>query len=129
MNARVSPIRCMRTSVAMAGGSLTEDGGSQELAALVEHGLLDHLVRPQQQRLRNGQSESLGRFHVDDKLELRRLLDRKVAGSRASQDFVYVPRRPPPQICKIRTVGHEAARLSKRTKEASRRQSVVFGEL
>jgi len=29
----------------MAGGSLADDGGSQELAAVVEHGLLDHVVR------------------------------------------------------------------------------------
>src|SRR5262249_34418129 len=29
-----------------AGGSLAEDGGSQELAALVEHALFDDLVRP-----------------------------------------------------------------------------------
>ena len=34
----------------MAGGSLAEDGGSQELAALVEHGLLDDLVGAVQRR-------------------------------------------------------------------------------
>ena len=33
----------------LAGGSLAEDGESQESATLVEHGLFDHLVRPPQQ--------------------------------------------------------------------------------
>jgi len=32
----------------MAGGSLAEDRCTQELAALVEHALLDHMVCPQQ---------------------------------------------------------------------------------
>jgi hypothetical protein len=46
--------------VGTAGGSLADDGRSQELAALVEHALLDDLVRPQEQRLRDRQSERLG---------------------------------------------------------------------
>ena len=43
-----NPIRRMDTSVGMAGGSLADDGSTQELAALVEHVLLDDLVRPPQ---------------------------------------------------------------------------------
>ena len=35
------------------------EGCSQELAALVEHGLLDDLVRPLEQRLRDGEAERL----------------------------------------------------------------------
>jgi hypothetical protein len=37
-----------RTSRGLAGGSLADDGGSQEPTALVEHALFDHLVRSQQ---------------------------------------------------------------------------------
>ena len=47
----------------------------EESAALVEHGLFDYVVRPQQPRLRNRQPESLGSLEVDDQLELRGLLD------------------------------------------------------
>src|SRR5262249_38081650 len=41
-------------------------------------GLLDHLIRPQQQRLRDREAESLGRLGVDHQIELCRLLDREV---------------------------------------------------
>ena len=37
------------------GGSLADDGWSLELAAFVGHGLLDHLSRLEQERLRNRQ--------------------------------------------------------------------------
>src|SRR5207245_1174491 len=40
-----------------------------------QHALLDHVVRPQQHRLRNGQAETLRRLEVDHKLELGGLLD------------------------------------------------------
>jgi len=43
-----------------------------------EHALLDHLIRPLHQRLRDSEPERLGGIEVDDQLELRRLLDREV---------------------------------------------------
>src|SRR4029450_2084292 len=43
--------------VRMAGGSLADDGCSQELAALVESALLDALARPPQHRRRNREAE------------------------------------------------------------------------
>ena len=42
---------------------------------LVEPGLLDHLVRAQQQRLRNREPKGVGSLQVDHQLEFRRLLD------------------------------------------------------
>jgi hypothetical protein len=36
--------------------SLADEGCPEEPAALVEHALLDHLIRPQQQRLRDRES-------------------------------------------------------------------------
>jgi hypothetical protein len=56
------------------------DCRAEELAALVEHALLDDLVRPQQERLRDRQAERLGGLEVDDQLELRGLLDGEVGG-------------------------------------------------
>src|SRR5262245_62981590 len=55
-----SPIRRIGHLDGMAGGSLADDGCSQELAALVKHGLLNNLVRSQQQRLGDRQAERLG---------------------------------------------------------------------
>jgi hypothetical protein len=48
------------------------------LAALVEHALLDHLVGPQQQRVRNCEPERLGGLEIDHKLEARRLKHRQI---------------------------------------------------
>ena len=52
---------------------------------------LDHLVRAQQQRLRDSQAERLGRLEVDREFEPRRLLDGKFAWVSALQDLVDVP--------------------------------------
>src|SRR4030095_7418895 len=60
--------------------------------------LLDHLVRPQQHRLRDREPERLGRLGVDDQLEFSRLLHGEVSRLRALQDLVYVGRGAPIQI-------------------------------
>jgi hypothetical protein len=52
--------------------------------------LLDHLVRAQQQCLRDSQAQRLGGPEVDDQLECGRLLDRKVCGLGALEDFVDI---------------------------------------
>src|SRR4029450_5420802 len=46
------------------------------LAALVEHGLLDHAVCPQQDGLRDRQTQRLGGLEVDHQLEFGCSLDR-----------------------------------------------------
>src|ERR1700737_1140366 len=51
---------------------------------------IDHLIRPQQERLGNRQAEGLGGLEVDDQLELRRLLDREVGGLGAVENFVDI---------------------------------------
>ena len=50
----------------------------------------DHLVRAQQDRLRDRQTERFGGLQVDDQLELRRLFDRKIGGLGALEDLVRV---------------------------------------
>jgi hypothetical protein len=71
--------------------------------------LLYDLIRPQQQRRRNGKAERLGGFEVDDELEFRRLLDRNIRGSRASQDLVHVARGALEEIGKTGAIAHESA--------------------
>jgi hypothetical protein len=50
--------------------------------------LLDHLVRPQQQGLRDRQAQRLGGLEVNDQLELGRLLDGEVGGLGTLEDSV-----------------------------------------
>src|SRR5512132_2329657 len=49
---------------------------------------MNDLIRPPQQRWRDGQAEGFGGLEVDDKLELRWLLDRQIAWLGALEDFV-----------------------------------------
>src|SRR5438093_12143788 len=48
----------------------------------IDHGNLsfDHLIRPEQNRLRNCQADLLRGFKIDNELELHRLLDGSSAG-------------------------------------------------
>jgi hypothetical protein len=63
---------------------------SQELAALVEHALLDELICPDQHRLRDREAERLGGLEVDDQLELRGLLHWKIRRLCAPEDSVHI---------------------------------------
>src|SRR5215471_2449735 len=72
-----------------AGGSLADDDCSQELPALVEHELLDHLVGSKEKGLRDRQAQRLGSLEIDRKLERRRLLYREVTGLRTLQNPVH----------------------------------------
>ena len=50
----------------------------------------NHFVRPHQHVRRNRQADLLGGFQIDDELELRRLLHRKISGLGAFEDFVHI---------------------------------------
>src|SRR5262249_56840131 len=52
--------------------------------------LLDDLVGPADQLLREGEAEGPGRFQIDDEVELGRLLYGKIGGLRAPPDLVFV---------------------------------------
>src|SRR5262249_50284528 len=71
--------------------------------------LLDDLVRPHLQRLRNRQTKRLGSLEVDEELELGGLLDRKIARLRALENLVHISGGVPKQVGKIRSVGHETS--------------------
>jgi hypothetical protein len=53
----------------------------------------DDLIRPQQQRRRDGEPERFGGLEIDHELELVWLFDREVAGLGALEDFVDEDRR------------------------------------
>ena len=62
------------------------------LAASVEHALLDHLVRTQQEGLRDYEPERLGGLEVDHELKSRWLLAREVGRVRSSEKPVDIRR-------------------------------------
>src|SRR5262245_39761530 len=74
------------------------------MTRMVAMDLLDHLVGAQQEGFRQLEAERLGDSEIDDQLELRRLLDRKLACLRAAQNLVRILARTPP-ACR----GHDAA--------------------
>src|SRR6266851_1189428 len=67
-------------------------------ASIAWSSLLDHLIRPQQERLGDREAEGLGGLEVDDQLERRRLLDRQVARLRTLEDLVDVGGSTP-KVC------------------------------
>jgi hypothetical protein len=79
----MSRATCGAHGGAIVGGHGTareSEGCPEEPAALVEHALLDDLIRPLQQRPRNHQPECFGGLEVDDQLELGWLLDGEIGG-------------------------------------------------
>src|SRR5215831_17487673 len=69
----------------------------------------DHVVRAQQQRLRDGESERLRRPEVDHQLELRWLLDRQLGGLGTLEDLVSEARELAIEIGVVHRVGYQAA--------------------
>src|SRR5262245_24422346 len=86
-------------------------GGVLGGAAPIEHALLDHLVCPQQHRLRNRQTQRLRRLEVDDEFELCGLLDGQIGWLGPLEDLIHLGGGPPVEIEKARPVSHEAAGL------------------
>src|SRR5207249_10264006 len=74
---------------------------------LVEHGLLDNLIRPSEHWRRDLQTELLRRLEVDHQFELAWLLDGKVRGLGAFEDLVHIGGGTPIQIGKARSIRHD----------------------
>src|SRR5438552_3825057 len=70
---------------------------------------LNHLVRTQQQRLRDRESERLRGPEIDDQLDLVRLKHRKIAGFRALEDPAGVDAGLATDLSEARSVAHQPA--------------------
>src|SRR5205823_9401167 len=75
--------------------------------------LFDHLVSLGEQRGRYGEAERIRRLAIYDEFELGRLLDRKVGGLGALQDFVHESGSAPEKVDEARAVGHQAPLVRK----------------
>src|SRR4029453_282157 len=69
--------------------------------------LFDDLIRPRQQRRRDGEAEGLGGLEVDDQLERCRLLNRKVRRLGPFQNPVHHVRGAPEDVSDERPVRNE----------------------
>jgi len=76
----------------------------------------DHHISTQQNRVGNLDAERFRGFHVDDQLELGRLLHRQVGGLCAFEDFINEGCRAPPVIKEVWPIAHEAPSLDKITR-------------
>ena len=72
---------------------------------------LDHPVRAQQQRLRDGETKRFGGPAVDEQFEVPRLFHRQVARLGALEDLVHVGRRAPELLGEIRPLAYQATGL------------------
>src|SRR5215471_6078667 len=72
-------------------------------------GLLDHLIRPLQERRRDGQAQSLRSLEINDQLELLRALNGEVPRPGTTQDSRYVVSRTTEGVGLIGSVGHQEA--------------------
>jgi len=94
----------------LANSSRSKKRGRDWANAAVRE-LLDHLVDAGEQARRNGETQRLRSFQVHHKLELRRLLDRKVSRLRTLQNLVNVNSRAFEVLAIVQTVGHQTASL------------------
>src|SRR5215831_6545120 len=74
---------------------------------------LNHLISPQEDRLRDNESECLGRVCIDDQLELVRLLNGQVSRLRSFKNLVDVCRCAAKQLREVGPVAYEATRRDK----------------
>jgi hypothetical protein len=72
---------------------------------------LNDLIGSREHRGWDREAERFRDLQIDDQLELRGLLDRKIAGVGAPEDFVDIGSDAPQQIGEVWAIGHEAAGL------------------
>src|SRR5438270_7866644 len=90
---------------------------------------LNDFVRLQQQRLRDRQSERLGRLQVDYQLELGRMLDRELTGLGALENLVDVGSRSEVEVGVAGRVRDQTANGGEFALLVAARQTAVQGEL
>src|SRR5258705_4559660 len=126
------PSRCGGTESAVVGRSREPRESEcchEKPSARVEHALLDHLVCPLEQRLRDRQPERLRGLHIDDQLKLGGLLDRQVTRLGAFQNLVDVGGDRAQSIQGDPTVAQQTSRLYPPSTPIHRRQFGLCREL
>src|SRR5215813_5476583 len=87
--------------------------------------LLDHLIRPRQQRWRDGQAEGLGGLEVDDELELRGLLDRQVRWLGSLEDPIDVGGYTSVDLSVVGAIAHKSPGLNEVSELVECRQAMA----
>src|SRR5262245_49033205 len=90
LNAATRPLRLARLPPATAEWHGSGHARCTPWKTSLRSCLLDHLIRAEQKRSRDGHSKRLGRPGIDDHVELDRLLHGQVAGRGAPEDPVDV---------------------------------------
>jgi hypothetical protein len=79
--------RCSRlTAFAAHSEDASRPQPQEQVTSQTATGLLDHLIRPLQERRRDRQAEGLGGLEIDDQLELRGLRKAHTPGCRPGED-------------------------------------------
>src|SRR5262245_31058274 len=84
----------------------------------------DHLVGTGKQRIRHRQAEGLSGLEVDDKLEFRRVLHRKVCHLPTLEDAINATGRAAVRVDCVGAVRGQATTRDKEAKGVDRRQSL-----
>jgi len=109
------------------------DGPRVGIPASLRHhaqdALLDHLVRPQQQRRRDGEAEGVRGPEVQREVQLHRTLDRKLSNLCPLEDLVDVARGTAEQIDDIWAIADEPPCFGKLRENANGRQTVLKREI
>src|SRR5262249_11835815 len=90
---------------------------------------LDHLIRPREERRRDGEAERLGSFQVNHEHEFRRLLNWEISRLGAPENLVDVGGGPAPQLRRTRAILYQAANLGKAVFRRHRREPILKAPL
>src|SRR6266581_903418 len=123
---RASPSEAQaRVTLALRGSAGCMPGGG----AMRGSCSLEHLVRSQEERLRDREPERLGGLEVDDELKFCCLLDRQVGWFGALQNLIDVGGGKAPMLQWARTIAQQTSRVYERSTQIHRRQFGFHGQL
>src|SRR5262249_40741972 len=87
--------------------------------------LFDHLVGSDQQLVRHGEAESLGRIEIDHQLELRRLHHRQIDDLDALEYSSRIDAELTIRVDQVGSIAHEAACLGEVAPMVDRRHAMA----
>src|SRR3990170_1864300 len=99
------------------------------VGTVVGQGLLDDLIRPEKERLRDREAKGLRRPEINHHLEPRRLLHGQVAWLGPFEDLIHVGGGASYLVVKVHRIRHEAASLHKLPMAPHRWYPTLSGEV